>query len=380
MSMSIEQLTQNESIVILALMRNPEHSDTEISKAIGMNLFTFNKVKNSLIKRRFLSKYYVPNYGRLGLEILVVSHGSSMDSFNRDRGVENIEMVSDDGALSIPIFSILEGNNGVSFHILSDFTNLKRMMRLKGNLMDSMDIPVRSIHHSLFSLKDLKIERFFDVQGLLEERVGACDIPKLDAETPGQFAAFRDWSDFFDMADGPEEDILDEGSFRVLKEIVRRPEFKETDLIKEMGISRYRFRKTKDRLLEIGYIKPFYGTNVVGMGYEVLIFTHMRFKPGLDPRELFRLYEDQMPNNLMIIAFDHTEVVGLGIFKNLSEGSRAQMNMRNAIMDHGFLEGEPEIKIFSLPNCVDGPPLSFHSPLYNGGIVSDPMKINGVVK
>ncbi len=266
-SMSIEGLTQNESAVLLALMRNPEHSDTDISKAIGMNLFTFNKLKNSLMKRRLLSKYYVPNYGRLGLEILVVSHGSSMDSFNLEQKAEDLNIMADDGFFSIPIFSILEGNNGVSFHIVSDFTNLKRMMRIKGNLLESMDIPVRSIHHSLFSLKDLKIERFFDVQGLLEEHVGDREVPKLDADTPAQFAAFRDWSEFFDMADGPEEDVLDEGSFQVLKEIVRRPECKETDLINEMGISRYRFRKIKDRLLETGYIKPFYGTNVVGMGY-----------------------------------------------------------------------------------------------------------------
>jgi DNA-binding MarR family transcriptional regulator len=362
---------------MLSLMRNPEHSDTEISKAIGMNLFTFNKTKNSLSRRGMLSKYYVPNYGKMGLEILSVSHGSGIDTFICDRETDMLEAGPDRDILDLSIFRLLEGNNGIIFQVLSDYTNLKRLMRIKENILHSNLAPVGSMKNSLFSLKDLKIERFFDVQALLEADIGDRTIPILPLNTPAQLAASRDWSHFFDIGETTHGSDLDEESFRVLLAIVSKPDSREGDLIEQLGISRYKLRKVKDKLLEDGYIKPFYGTNVVGMGYEVLIFTHMKFKAGHDPRDLFNNFEGRMPSNLMIVALDHTEVIGLGIFKNLTDGSRAQMNMRKAMVDFDFLEGEPDIMIFSLPNCSESPPLSFQSPLIECGLVKDPMTVKG---
>ena len=74
--MEIQRFTETEKMVILSLMKNPEHRDTDIVKAIGMNLYTFNKTKNSLMKKGLLVKYYVPNYSCLGFEILLTSFGS----------------------------------------------------------------------------------------------------------------------------------------------------------------------------------------------------------------------------------------------------------------------------------------------------------------
>ena len=373
--MQFDRFTRTESAVILALMRNPEHSDTEISRAIGMNLFTFNKIKNSLMKRKMLEKYYVPNYGKLGLEILSVSHGSGMDSFNcQTEG--SLPLKS--GEYSLPhmsIFGIMEGNNGVVFHVIKDFTHLKRLMRIKEKMIDSSEMFSGSIEQSIFSMKDLRIERFFDVHGLLEEDVGERKIPVIPPENPAQEAASREWSEFFRTGSNSEPVILEQEERGTLLELLRNPERKERDIIRDLNLSRYRFRKIKDMLLQEGFIKPFYGTNVIGMGYEVLIFTHMRFKAGQDPRELFEIYESRMPSNLMIVAFDHSEVIGLGIFRNLTEGSRAQMNMRKAMMDYGFLDGEPDIKIFSLPNCRDEPSLTFNNPLEDLGEVMDPGSI-----
>jgi hypothetical protein len=372
--MTSERFTQNESAVILSLMRNPEHSDTEISRAMEMNLFTFNKIKNSLIRKRMLTKQYVPNYGRLGHEILVVGNGTGIDSYGCEGEIDNVGRILGSEMPKMSIFGLLEGNNGIIFHVIRDFTELKRVLRIKDNLEKSLPVPARSFKNYLFSFRDLSIERFFDVQDLLEEGIGGRVVPILDPETPAQRASSMKWSEFFDLGKEDPDRSLQEDEMKVLIELVRSPETKETDMIKKLDMSRYRLNKIRDSLMEEGYIKPFYSTNVVGMGYEVLIFTHMKFRPGQDPSRLFRIYEERMPSNLMIVAFDHTEVVGLGIFRNLTEGSRAQMNMRKAMVDYDFLEGEPEIKIFSLPNCREGPPLSFHSPLIRTGDMMESLR------
>ncbi|MEA3558631.1 MAG: helix-turn-helix domain-containing protein [Candidatus Thermoplasmatota archaeon] len=362
-AMEINHFTDNEKAVILGLMRNPEHSDTEISRAMDMSIFTFNKIKNSLIRRRAIQKFYIPSYKKLGFEILAITFGSGMETFLEPDNLERVKPFLKDQGQGRTIFKLFEGGNGFLFHTLLNYRDLKKMMMLKESILEILGKDPDSLDHVFLPLEEVHIRRFFDIQALISRGMDHKSAPVLKCRTTAQKAASRKWSDFFENAGDIHHFQLDREHRRVLLEIVRRTDLKEKELLSDLGISRYRFNRIKKELLEHGYLKPFYVADIIALGYNVMIFTHMKLRPGYDPLELFDRYRDRIPSNLMIVAFDHTDIVGLGIFKDLAEGSEAQLRMRRKLMELGFLKQEPDQMIFSLPNCKGNMPLSFHAPI-----------------
>lgn len=360
--MSIEHFTDSEKIVMLSLMRNPEHRDTDIVKATGMNLFTFNKIKNSLLRRQLLVKYYVPNYSRLGFEILIASSGSGQGELLGSSELMKLHDSINEELPSKFIFSLKENNQGLFFSVLRDYTEMKRIWNLKRTIVDMMDLREGKIEHSIFSLRKLWVERFFDVQSLLSRELDdQMEIPKLPAGNVAQEMASLSWIDFFSHGEG-ETTYLNEIEDRLLFEIVRTPSAKESDLIEKLDVSRYKYTRIKEDLLRRKMIKPFYATSPMHMGYDVLIFGHMRFAPGKKPLELLKRYSESIPENLISIVYDSMEGIFIGIYRNLSKASEAVSIIRDKMNELDFLEEEPNIKIFSLPNCIGEMSLSFHLP------------------
>lgn len=357
-------LTDNEKVVVLSLMRNPEHSDTEISGSIGMNLFTFNKIKNSLIRRGLFLKHYVPNYARIGFEILLVTHGSGMAEMIDKRFDEKVREKFFKTLPTHSIFRLMGSNQGMSYHVIEDFTTLKQGWKLKGDALGSYERDLDEMKNAIFSLKNVQIKRFFDVQSLIEMSMNEeVDVPFLRPQGPAQVAATIPWSVFFEW--DPDLDLppLDDMDLKVLIEIVKDPNSKGSGIIESLGLSRYKFNNIKEKLFKNGFIKPFFAADITAMGYDVLMFTHLRFSPGLDPMEVFSEYHDVLPQNLLTIIFDGIEGIVMGVYHDLSEGSEEHALMRNALMGMNILDREPEVRVFSLPNCNMELPLSLHIPL-----------------
>ncbi len=357
-------LTDNEKVVVLSLMRNPEHSDTEISGSIGMNLFTFNKIKNSLIRRGLFLKHYVPNYARIGFEILLVTHGSGMAEMIDKRFDEKVREKFFKTLPTHSIFRLMGSNQGMSYHVIEDFTTLKQGWKLKGDALGSYERDLDEMKNAIFSLKNVQIKRFFDVQSLIEMSMNEeVDVPFLRPQGPAQVAATIPWSVFFEWDPDLDLSPLDDMDLKVLIEIVKDPNSKGSGIIESLGLSRYKFNNIKEKLFKNGFIKPFFAADITAMGYDVLMFTHLRFSPGLDPMEVFSEYHDVLPQNLLTIIFDGIEGIVMGVYHDLSEGSEEHALMRNALMGMNILDREPEVRVFSLPNCNMELPLSLHIPL-----------------
>jgi len=159
---------------------------------------------------------------------------------------------------------------------------------------------------------------------------------------------------------------LDELSLKVLIELVKGPGTKDPEIIRDLGISRYKFHKIKDDLLRMKLIKPFYAASSIHLGYDVLIFGRMKFGPSKNPKKLIEEFRGSIPENLLFLMFDSTEGIFLGTYRNLSEGSDAISQIGSKMNELNFLTDEPDIKIFSLPNCADEMYLTFHNPFLKG--------------
>ncbi|MFW3146269.1 MAG: hypothetical protein ACMUIE_05610 [Thermoplasmatota archaeon] len=362
------ELTPNESHVMLSLITNPEHSDTELSEAVGMNPFTFNKVKNSILKRGLLRRELVPNYGRVGFELLVVSFGGRIETFLDP--VSRMEMLQKlEGEIPTHFFfRLMEATQGLGLHALEDFTLFKKGLVLKRKIASFMGDNLSSIEHVAFSFRDIRMEKFFDLGDLLSDIYGnGMEVPKLEPTSPAQKAASISWFDFFNYDRKGNGSDIDDREMDIMKVLVSRPMLSDPELCELLSMSRYKLRKARDSFYERGLLKPLLIPDPRVLGLDVIIFTHAMFKPECQPMELLHQYSEHFPPNLILVVSDFQEAVALGVYRTLSEGVNAQKRMIEELSAQNVLEKEPVSHIFSLPNCRGDWPLTLQGPLMNKG-------------
>lgn len=71
---SAEELSHREKMVMMALVRYPEHTLSQISELLGYSRPTVSSVREKLLEEGYLSPYVIPNISRLGYNILTLYH------------------------------------------------------------------------------------------------------------------------------------------------------------------------------------------------------------------------------------------------------------------------------------------------------------------
>lgn len=361
-------LTDNERKVLLTVMSYPEHSDTDLSRAVDMNIYTFNKVKNSLISRGLIRKTAVPNYSLTGFELMVFTYGTDMDSFldpfNRRDLISGFES-------KIParfIFKIMEMHQGLGIHAVEDFTGLKRGLKLKRDLINELGIEIGSMTHVKFSFRDSTIKRFFDMLPMLREEFGSgFDIPKMDPKNPAQESASISWEEFFSDVGERSFDDMDGLNRDVLIRTVSEPDESDQKTATELGVSRYKIRKAKEELFTEGFLKTSYVPDIKGFGFEVVLFTHMIFKNDDPIHRYFSSMEEGFIPAMFHLVYDGLEGCGMGLFHKLSDASWAYHNLQDRMKNMNAIEKNPHLQLFSVSNSLTEYPFDFAQPLINRG-------------
>lgn len=73
-SLSAENLSDREKMVMMALVRYPEKTLTEISHLLGYSRPTVSRIREKLLEEGYLHPYVIPNIPRLGYNILSLYH------------------------------------------------------------------------------------------------------------------------------------------------------------------------------------------------------------------------------------------------------------------------------------------------------------------
>jgi hypothetical protein len=282
------------------------------------------------------------------------------------------------------LFFLSEPGMGLGFHVVEDFTSMKNgLIRSEKMIFDTLNMERKDMTMVPFSFKDMRIERMFDLNDLISDMFSlGSETPVLEPKTPGQEAANLSWIEYFEKgARGPLVD-LDETEWSLLIQLVSYPDGTDQFHCEKSGLSRYRLKRIRDHLFASSLIKPLFIPNPVLIGLEVLIFSHMRFKPSVDPFEVLRNNDGNQPSNLILMTMDSQDAIGIGLYPNLAEGSRAQQALINAMSRMNILEGNPHVQIFSLGSMRSGSvwPLTFSKPLIQKGCWNIPDELMNWLK
>ncbi|MGA1820008.1 MAG: hypothetical protein ACMUHU_03260 [Thermoplasmatota archaeon] len=365
--MPAAELTNNEKAVLLSILRNPEHGDTERASSIGMSIFTFNKIKNRLSRDGFIKREYVPNYGLLGFEILVATYGTRMEPYLAEEIKKELGPSVMSKAPTHLVFFLSEPGMGVGFHAVEDFTSMKTgLLWSEKRIFNALKMDRNEMTLVPFSFKDMKVEKMFDLYNLVSglfalER----EIPCLGTTTPGQCASGLSWSEYFEIGAKEPTVELNDVEWSLLVQLVTFPDGTDQFHVEKSGLSRYRFKRVRDRLFDLKVIKPLLIPNPFLIGLEVLIFSHLRFRSSVDSVELWNQSHWEMPSNLILTILDRQDAIGIGLYPNLAEGSKAHNALVSTMGRMNILEGNPHVQVFSLGNLASEPgwPLTFGNPL-----------------
>ncbi len=369
--MAVRGLSEKERKVFLYSMRYPEHSDTKLAQHAGLNLFTFNKLRNSLQRSGLLRKLLVPNYGRLGFEILSTFSGSNMEHLqsSKSRDILKERMMEENPGKMF--FSFLEAHQGMGMLVAEDFTALRRAEVNKRKVQAELNIPTGDITLRSLSLRDMVFKRFFDLYPLMvEEYGGGLVIEEIEAVTEAQKAVEISWEDFLSLKGEVSTNQLSEVEESVLKEIVRSPSAGDQTICETIGISRYRIRRIRDKLFGQGLIKSLNIPFLSSLGYEVMMFTSISLNPKMDIRSNMKDHWPKTMPNVIFMAFDDIGGIGLGVFPDLFSASLTHARFQKALMDLNLLEEDLSIQFFSIPNGVYDNWFRFQDPLITKGVWS----------
>ena len=371
--MAVRDLSERERTVLLYCMRYPEHSDTELAKHSGLNLFTFNKLRNSLQQRGLLRRLLVPNYGSLGFEIFTTYSGRDMECMRSPVSRDILKERMGEERPGKMLFSFLEAHQGVGMLVAEDFTALRRAEVNRRRVQDELNMQQGDIAIRSLSMRDTVFKRFFDLYPLMMAEYGSgITVVDIEASTEAQRSVETSWEDFFLSGEEPRNARLSEVEMSLLKSIVRAPSAPDQLLCDDLGLSRYKVRRIRDELFGRGLLKTLHVPILGRLGYEVMMFISLSFNSGADVRTSMTDDWPQAMSNVIFMAFDDMNGIGLGVFPDLQSASQAHARFQSSLGDLKLLEEDPIVQFFSIPNGVYDNWFRFQDPLITKGVWSLP--------
>ncbi len=334
--MAMTSLTKNEKLTLYGLVRYPTLTDRELSEKIGLNQSTINKIKNRLKKADIYFTIRVPFLQHLGAELFAVIYGSfpsvtltdsTLDAF------DNTEVRFEEA-----FYAAGETNQGFGFAIARNYTDMKKDLILLEKICREMKFGRGAIHSVLFSAQLANIYRFFDYAPLLRQSFGL----KIDEERQ-------------DMLSTIATDIKEIGLNSIEKKgyhgLIKYPEATDKGLAEKIKVTRHAVTKMRRNFEAEGLLKTINIPNLQKLGFEVLAFGHIKFRPDISFIDIkkhpdTRRYE----NNIIFAMMEEFETIFLGVFENFSECKRAVSQITEASKTREYFSEDPNIMMFSIPD------------------------------
>ena len=133
--------------------------------------------------------------------------------------------------------------------------------------------------------------------------------------------------------------------------LISYPELSDSDIGRELGVSRHtisRLRRRFEESLMSKIILP----NFVKLGFEILAFYHIRF----DPRNPPNMDDDEaaslMSDSTVFFASRRFEAVMISIYKDYDDYKTDMMKIMQGLKENQWIAEDPIIRTYSLSTMV----------------------------
>lgn len=320
-------LSQNEARVLHSLIKWPALTDQAVHSQIGMKKSTFSSIKTRLKENGYYKRYYIPNFPKIGLELLISMHGN----LNRFTAIDERMRVAQ-GLLE----SFVE-----DFHIASESNKAF-------NLAASINYTEYAKNYEKF-IQMYSENKFLDKQGMTVNFF-PFEISRVHA--------FMDYESLvakvFDFASEPydkrqsiptgsvQRSKLTKAERKVLGGLVQYPEESDTLIAEQVGVSRNTVANAKRKFLNQNICFPRAVPDLEKLDLKLLVFSYRKFNPKM--RMIQRLQAAEMLREKLAPFFYVSKNLDgfiISAHRNFEEYSAAHDEIMRYYMKHDYILDEP---------------------------------------
>ncbi len=255
-------LSQNEARVLHSLIKYADKSDQIIHQSINMKKSTFSSIKTRLSEQGYYRKYYIPNFPKIGFELLLVMFGE----LNRFSSYEERIRVAGDTVRSFDEdFHVVSGDNkafnlSISINYTDYIKNIQRFLELYqlNNFLSK-----KGMNFAVYPFEISRIHSFMDYESLIAKLFG------FSSETYDTRRIFEPKK--------VSKVKLTRAERKVLAGLIKYPEESDTLIAKNIAVSRNTVANAKRKFLSKRICFPRVVPNLEKLGLKVLNFTYRKF-------------------------------------------------------------------------------------------------------
>ena len=320
-------LSQNEARVLHSLIKWPDLTDQAVHSQIGMKKSTFSSIKTRLKENGYYTRYYVPNFPKIGLEMLVALHGH----LNRFTSLEERMRVAKDLLESFVEDFHIASESNKAFN-LSASTNLTEYSKNQEKFVqlysENKFLDKNGMSVVYFPFEISRVRAFMDYESLVAKIFGfASDsYDKRQTIPNGQVTRAK----------------LTKAEKKVLAGLVQFPEESDTLIADKVGVSRNTVANAKKKFLEQNICFPRAVPNLQKLGLKILVFSYRKFNPMTTMTQ--RAEASEMVRQLLapfMYISKNLDGIVVSAHRSFEEYNQAHDEIMRFYLKHDYIIDEP---------------------------------------
>jgi DNA-binding MarR family transcriptional regulator len=330
-------LTLKEKQMLYGLVKYPQFTDKKISEKLNLKHSTVTSIRRRLKEKEYFRKLIIPKLQNMGCQMLVTIYTNFSPLIPLEERVEitgkTIEVFEE------IFFSVGEQDKGFSLSLSKDYATIGRINDIRtqtfgGRGLLEEEYPTMVV----FPFEISKIYRFFDFVSLLRKTF------KIKSEDKDEIIKLP-FSDKISVNFSDTEK-------NVFCMMVSYPEMSNNDIGREIGVSRHTVSRLRRNFEEKNLIRHICFPNLQKLGFEILVFSHIRF----DPRNPPNIVNDEatilMSDSTIFFASRIFEAVMISIYRDYDDYKSDMMKITHVLKENHWIAQEPIIKSYGLNTMV----------------------------
>lgn len=314
---------------IHALMNLPG-PDKRRAAEVGMNPFTFSRVKGRLIKKDDIRPITLCPFKSIGLYGIGIYHIIKSPG-EREPGIDPVKFSTSipPPLRAIPLLSLSNNDHALHLFLLSSYS---AYIWLRKEMLSSLRDQTHTLYDNLFYLDFARIKRLFDFRPAVREIYHGREEELNYMEE--FFLRKRDLKDF---------------ERHLIETLIKHPGVSDDALGKLMNTTRYRASTTRARLREEGYLHETYWVNPLLLGANAVAYIHLDIDPALSREDLKRLSKEiRFPPSVFFSAEDPLRVALLVLARGEEDAREFVRALKECYPRNMVLAASPSFSVFNL--------------------------------
>jgi hypothetical protein len=327
----MHEFTEREKIVLYGLVKWPTLNDVELSERIGVKRPTLTAIRNKLEKERYYTTTRIPDFQKLGCELFVVKYGE----FNPLTPFEVRKKYSGWQKFPESIFWVASDTARVGLSAGESYTEIKKHIDYSEQNYGEHDFHTdKGNTYLLFPMALSKIFNFLDFAPLLRRHFNLMVPDKITVDTSFKKIEKRKFN--------KSERII-------FYALVKYPNMGDSEISKKVLMTRQLVNTIRKKFEAEMLLHTVRIPDLNKLGFELLVFMHMRFKPHASLKVMEKGVEVIMEQNVNILHIaGNLEATLFSVFKNYTDFQRTYDLIISFYKENDFLLANPEIRIFPI--------------------------------